>query len=154
MMKNFNLKIASIQLIASILLFLGIQQFYVIVELDLIELIHSIGKDNFSYYVQKSDEFGISEKLKHLATVKMILSFIGIALGYIVCSIINFKGQLDWKIAVLIALICFIIFQFKIINLPIHYIATKNLAIAYFVPATISILLSFILYFFSLRTKP
>ena len=153
MMRNFNLKIASIQLIASILLFLGIQQFYVIVELDLIELIHSIGKDNFSYYVQKSDEFGISEKLKHLSTVKMILSFIGIALGYIVCSIINFKRQLDWKIAVLIALICFIIFQFKIINLPIHYIATKNLAIAYFVPATISILLSFILYFFSLRTK-
>lgn len=154
MMKNISLKIASIQLVASILLFLGIQQFYVIVELDLIELIHSIGKENFSYYVQKSDEFGINNKLQHLSTVKMILSFIGIALGYAVCSIINFRRNLDWKIAVFTAVVCFIIFQFKLINLPIHYISTKNLAIAYFVPATISIFLSFILYFFSLRTKP
>lgn len=153
-MTNFSPKITFIQLIASILLFLGIQQFYVIVELDLIELIHSIGKDNFSYYVQKSDEFGISQKLKHLATVKMILSFIGIALGYVVCTIINYKRNLDWKIAVFVAIVCFIIFQFKIINLPIHYISTKNLAVAYFVPATISIIFSFLLYFFSLRTKP
>jgi len=80
-MKDFNIKIFAIQLVASVLLFLGIQQFYVLAELDLIELIHSMGKDNFAFLVRKSDEFGISEKLKHLATMKTILSFVGIMIG-------------------------------------------------------------------------
>ena len=44
-MKNFNIKIFAIQLVASVLLFLGIQQFYVLAELDLIELVHSMGKE-------------------------------------------------------------------------------------------------------------
>ena len=78
-MKNFQLRILMIQLVASCLLFLGIQQLYVLAEMDLIELIHSIGKDNFAYYVQKSDEFGISNQLKRLSTTKIILSIIGIA---------------------------------------------------------------------------
>ncbi|WP_353164828.1 hypothetical protein [Empedobacter brevis] len=153
-MKDFNFKIFSIQLTASILLLLGVQQFYVLAELDLIQLIHSIGKDHFALLVRKSDEFGISEKLKHLATIKMILSFIGITLGYILCSIINHKRNYNWKIAVIIVVLCFMVFQFKFINLPINFIQTKNLALAYFIPATISIMISFVLYFFSYRVKP
>ena len=153
-MKNFNLKILAIQLVASILLFLGIQQFYVLAELDLIELIHSIGKENFSYYVQKSDQFGISNKLKHLSTIKMILSFVAIVLSYIICSVINHKKQLDWKMALFVVISCFAVYQFKIINLPIHYISTKNLAIAYFVPASIAVFISFFLYYLSYRVKP
>lgn len=52
-MKDFNIKIFAIQLVASVLLFLGIQQFYVLAELDLIELIHSMGKDNFAFWSEK-----------------------------------------------------------------------------------------------------
>lgn len=152
-MKNFNIKIFAIQLVASVLLFLGIQQFYVLAELDLIELIHSMGKDNFAFLVRKSDEFGISEKLKHLATMKTILSFVGIVLAYVLCSVINHKRNYDWKIAVTIVILCFLVFQFRLINLPINFIATKNLALAYFVPATFSILISFVLYFFSYKIK-
>ena len=153
-MKNFNIKIFAIQLVASVLLFLGIQQFYVLAELDLIELVHSMAKDNFAFLVRKSDEFGISEKLKHLATMKTILSFVGIVLAYILCSVINHKRNYDWKIAVTIVVLCFLVFQFRLINLPINFIATKNLALAYFVPATFSILISFALYFLSYRLKP
>ncbi|MFV0155736.1 hypothetical protein OBK28_03850 [Empedobacter falsenii] len=152
-MNNFNIKIFVLQLVASILLFLGIQQFYVLAELDLIELIHSMGKDNFAFLVRKSDEFGISEKLKHLAIMKSILSFVGIVLGYIVASIINHKRNYDWKISVVIVAVCFLVFQFKLIHLPINFIQTNNLAIAYFVPATISVVISFLLYFFSYRIK-
>ena len=152
-MKNFNIKIFAIQLVASILLFLGIQQFYVLAELDLIELIHSMGKDNFAYLVKKSDEFGISEKLKHLATMKMILSFVGIVLAYILCSVINHKRNYDWKIAVTIVVLCFLVFQFRFINLPINFISTKNLALAYFLPATFSVVISFALYFLSYKIK-
>ncbi len=152
-MKNFNIKIFAIQLVASILLFLGIQQFYVLAELDLIELIHSMGKDNFAYLVKKSDEFGISEKLKHLATMKMILSFVGIVLAYVLCSVINHKRNYDWKIAVTIVVLCFLVFQFRFINLPINFISTKNLSLAYFLPATFSVLISFSLYFLSYKIK-
>lgn len=153
-MKNFRLKIFVLQLVASVLLFLGVQQFYVLAELDLIELIHSMGKDNFAFLVRKSDQFGISEKLKHLALMKSILSLVGIVLGYILCSIINHIRNYDWRIAVLIVALCFLVFQFNLINLPINFIQTKNLAMAYFVPATSSIAISFILYFFSYRIKP
>ncbi len=152
-MKNFNIKIFAIQLVASILLFLGIQQFYVLAELDLIELIHSMGKDNFAYLVKKSDEFGISEKLKHLATMKMILSFVGIVLAYVLCSVINHKRNYDWKIAVTIVVLCFLVFQFRFINLPINFISTKNLVLAYFFPATFSILISSAFYFLSYKIK-
>ena len=107
-MKNFDIKIFAIQLVASVLLFLGIQQFYVLAELDLIELIHSMGKDNFAFLVRKSDEFGISEKLKHLATMKTILSFVGIVLAYILCSVINHKRNYDWKMSVIIVVLCFL----------------------------------------------
>lgn len=153
-MKNFSLKIFVLQLVASVLLFLGVQQFYVLAELDLIELIHSMGKDNFAFLVRKSDQFGISEKLKHLALMKSILSLVGIVLGYILCSVINHIRNYDWRIAVLIVVVCFLVFQFNLINLPINFIQTKNLAMAYFVPATSSIVISFILYFFSYRIKP
>lgn len=153
-MKNFSLKIFVLQLVASVLLFLGVQQFYVLAELDLIELIHSMGKDNFAFLVRKSDQFGISEKLKHLAFMKSILSLVGIVLGYILCSIINHIRNYDWRIAVVIVVLCFLVFQFNLINLPINFIQTKNLAMAYFVPATSSIVISFILYFFSYRIKP
>ena len=152
-MKNFNIKIFAIQLVASILLFLGIQQFYVLAELDLIELIHSMGKDNFAYLVKKSDEFGISEKLKHLATMKMILSFVGIVLAYVLCSVINHKRNYDWKIAVTIVVLCFLVFQFRFINLPINFISTKNLVLEYFLPATFSILISFAFSFLSYKIK-
>lgn len=152
-MKNFNIKIFAIQFVASVLLFLGIQQFYVLTELDLIELIHSMGKDNFAFLVRKSDEFGISEKLKHLATMKTILSFVGIVLAYILCSVINHKRNYDWKMSVIIVVLCFLVFQFRLINLPINFITTKNLALAYFVPATFSILISFVLFFFSYKIK-
>lgn len=152
-MKDFNLKIFTLQLVASILLFLGIQQFYVLAELDLIELIHSMGKDNFAFLVRKSDEFGISAKLKHLATMKTILSFIGIVLAYILCSVINHKRNYNWKIAVIIVVICFLIYQFRLINLPLNFIPTNNLALAYFVPATFSIVISFVLYFLSYKIK-
>ncbi len=153
-MKKFDIKIFAIQLVASVLLFLGIQQFYVLAELDLIELIHSMGKDNFAFLVRKSDEFGISEKLKHLATMKTILSFVGIVLAYILCSVINHKRNYDWKMSVIIVVLCFLVFQFRLMNLPINFIATKKLALAYFVPATFSILISFVLYFLSYRLKP
>lgn len=153
-MKNFNIKIFAIQFVASVLLFLGIQQFYVLTELDLIELIHSMGKNNFAFLVRKSDESGISEKLKHLATMKTILSFVGIVLAYILCSVINHKRNYDWKMSVIIVVLCFLVFQFRLINLPINFITTKNLALAYFVPATFSILISFVLYFLSYRLKP
>lgn len=153
-MKKFDIKIFAIQLVASVLLFLGIQQFYVLAELDLIELIHSMGKDNFAFLVRKSDEFGISEKLKHLATMKTILSFVGIVLAYVLCSVNNHKRNYDWKMSVIIVVLCFLVFQFRLINLPINFIATKNLALAYFVPATFSILISFVLYFLSYRLKP
>jgi len=153
-MKKFDIKIFAIQLVASVLLFLGIQQFYVLAELDLIELIHSMGKNNFAFLVRKSDEFGISEKLKHLATMKTILSFVGIVLAYILCSVINHKRNYDWKMSVIIVVLCFLVFQFRLINLPINFITTKNLALAYFVPATFSILISFVLYFLSYRLKP
>ena len=153
-MKKFDIKIFAIQLVASVLLFLGIQQFYVLAELDLIVLIHAMGKDNFAFLVRKSDEFGISEKLKHLATMKTILSFVGIVLAYILCSVINHKRNYDWKMSVIIVVLCFLVFQFRLINLPINFIATKNLALAYFVPATFSILISFVLYFLSYRLKP
>ena len=152
-MKNFNIKIFAIQLVASILLFLGIQQFYVLAELDLIELIHSMGKDNFAFLVRKSDEFGISEKLKHLATMKTILSFVGIVLAYILCSVINHKRNYDWKIAVTIVVLCFLVFQFRFIILPIIFISTKNLVLEYFLPATFSILISFSFYFLSYKIK-
>lgn len=152
-MKNFSLKIFVLQLVASVLLFLGVQQFYVLAELDLIELIHSMGKDNFAFLVRKSDQFGISEKLKHLALMKSILSLVGIVLGYILCSVINHIRNYDWRIAVVIVVVCFLVFQFNLINLPINFIQTKNLAMAYFVPATSSIVISFILYFFSYRIK-
>lgn len=152
-MKDFNLKIFILQLVASILLFLGVQQFYVLAELDLIELVHSMGKDNFAFLVRKSDEFGISAKLKHLATMKTILSFVGIVLAYILCSVINHKRNRNWKMAVIIVAVCFLIYQFRFINLPISYIQTNNLALAYFLPATFSILISFVLYFLSYKIK-
>jgi hypothetical protein len=154
MMKSFILKIFAIQLVASVLLFLGIQQLYVLAELDLIELIHSVGKDNFAYYVQKSDEFGISEKLKALSTTKFILSSIGIILGYIICSIINFKKGYNWTISLVIVVLCFIVFQFKFINLPTKYFINSGLEIAYIGTSIVAIIISLLIYFYSYRAKP
>ena len=153
-MKNFKIRIFALQLVASILLFLGLQQLFVLAEMELIELIHSVGQDNFAFYARKSDEFGISNKLKNLATAKLILSLIGFILAYIISSVINYKRGYDWKMSVFVVILCFVVYQFKIIDLPTKYFINQSLEIAYIGTSIFAIITSFIIYFISYRIKP
>lgn len=153
-MKNFEIRIFAIQLVASILLFLGIQQLFVLTEMDLIELIHSMGKDNFAFLVRRSDEFGISDKLKTISTAKMILSILGISLAFIISSVINYKRGFDWKISLFILIVCFIVYQFNLINLPTKFFINESLEIAYIGTSIVSIILSLFIYFYSYLAKP
>ena len=152
-MKNFQLRILMIQLVASCLLFLGIQQLYVLAEMDLIELIHSIGKDNFAYYVQKSDEFGISNQLKRLSTTKIILSIIGIVLAYVSCAMINFKRNYDYKMSLIVVLFCLLVYEFKFLDLPTKFFLNQGLEVAFIGTSVFAIMMSVLLFVYSYRTN-
>ena len=140
------------QFLAGLLLMLGIKQFFIFIELDLLDLIASMGKETFSYYADKTDKFGISNKLQRLVHAKIILGFIGIAINYFILFFIAYKKRLNWNISIGITIIlCFIHF-FKLFELaPISFMQ-MNLILAYLIPAFLTIIISVVFYLMSFKT--
>lgn len=148
-----NLKSILFQFFAAILLIMGIKQFYIFIELDLLELITSLGKDNFAYFAEKSDKFGISNKLKRLIYFKIILGFIAVAINYLILFIIAYKKHLNWNISLGITIIVGVLHYFKFLEiLPISIIKISLIS-AYIIPAIICIILSIICYLIAYKSS-
>ena len=131
---------------------LGIKQFFIFIELDLLDLIASMGKESFSYYADRTDKFGISNKLQRLVNTKIILGFVAITINYFILFLLAYKKRLNWNISILITVILSLIHFFKLFELaPISFIKI-NLIVAYILPAFIAIVLSIFFYSMAFKT--
>lgn len=141
------------QFLAGLSLLLGFKLFFIFVELDLIDLIASMGKESFAYYAEKTDKFGISNKIKRLSQAKIILGYVAIAINYIILFIMAYKKRFNWNISFVITIILILIHFFKWIEIaPISFIK-MNLVVAYLIPAFLLLLLAGIFYLLSFRTS-
>lgn len=132
---------------------LGFKQFFIFADLDLIELISTMGKESFAYFANKSDKFGISEKITRLLQTQLVLGFIAILINYFILFILAFKRKLNWNISLVITLILCLIHYFKLIDSYIISFMPINLITAYLIPAFIYLLLAGVLYVISFRTS-
>lgn len=147
-----NYKNIFFQFLAGLSLLLALKQFFIFIELDLLDLIASMGKESFSYYADKSDKFGISNKLQRLVNAKIILGFVAITINYFILFILAFKKRLNWNISILITILLSLIHFFKVFELvPISFVK-MNLIVAYMIPALITIILSFVFYILAFKT--
>lgn len=148
-----NYKSILFQFLAGLFLLFGLKQFFIFVDLDLLELIVSLGKENFTYYAEKTDKFGIATTLKHMATAKFILGFVAIIINYVVLFYHAFKSKQNWNISLVITIVLVIIHYFKWIEpFPIDAFQ-QQLVLAYLLPAFISIILSLVAYRMAFTTK-
>ena len=148
-----NYKNILFQFLAGLFLLLGIKQFFIFIELDLLDLIASMGKEAFAYYADKSDKFGISNKITRLVQAKIILGFVGIIINYFILFVIAFKKKLNWNISIVITAILAIIHYFNVVEVsPISFIKI-NLIAAYMIPAFLSLALAGLFYFLSFKTS-
>lgn len=147
-----NFKNILFQFLAGLCLMLGFKQFFIFADLDLIELISSMGKESFTYFANKSDKFGISEKITRLLQAQIILGFVAILINYFVLFFIAFKRKLNWNISLVITILLCLIHYFKLIDGYVISFLPINLVAAYIIPAFIYLLLAGILYVFSFRT--
>lgn len=131
---------------------LGVKQFFIFIELDLLDLIASMGKESFSYYAEKSDKFGISNKLQRLVNTKIILGFVAIFINYFILFALAFKKRINWNISFAITIILCLIHFFKLFEIgPISFLKI-NLVIAYMIPAFVAIILSVVFYLMAFKT--
>ena len=148
-----NYKNIIFQFLAGLCLMIGIKQFFIFVDLDLIELIASMGKESFAYYADKTDKFGISNKITNLVQAKAILGFIAIAINYFILFALAFKKRLNWNISLGITIVLIVLHFFKIFELsPISFIQI-NLVAAYLIPAIIALVFAGLFYLLSFRTS-
>lgn len=148
-----NFKNIFFQFLAGLFLILGFKQFFIFGDLDLLELISSMGKESFAYLAEKSDKFGISNKLQQLVNLKIILGFVAIIINYVMLFIIAFKNKLSWNISLIITVILVVLHFFNLLNLPPISFVKMNLVAAYMSPAIISILLAGLFYYSSYKTS-
>ena len=141
------------QFLAGLCLMIGIKQFFIFVDLDLIELIAAMGKESFAYYADKTDKLGISSKITQLVQAKAILGYIAIAINYFILFTLAFKKRLNWNISLGVTIVLIVLHFFKIGELsPISFIQ-MHLVAAYIVPAIIALTLAGFLYLLSFRTS-
>ena len=55
-----NYKNIIFQFLAGFCLVLGLKQFFIFADLNLLELISLLGKENFVYFIDKSDRLGVA----------------------------------------------------------------------------------------------
>ena len=148
-----NYKNVIFQFLAGLFLMLGIKQFFIFADLNLLELISSLGKENFAYFADKSDRLGVVNKLQGLINAKIILGFIAILINYVILFILAYKRKLNWNISIIITIILGILHYFNIIQLsPISFVKI-NLVAAYLIPAFIVFILSVLFYYLSFKTS-
>lgn len=147
-----NYKNIILQFLAGLLLLLGLKQFFIFADLDLLELISTMGKESFAYFAGKSDKFGISTKLNVLINTKIIIGFVAIAINYFILFTIAYKKKLNWNISLIITIILSCIHFFKWIELqPISFMK-MNLIAAYMIPAILVLIVSGVFYLLSFKT--
>jgi len=140
------------QFLAGLFLMLGIKQFFIFIELDLLDLIASMGKDSFTYYAEKTDRLGISNKIESLSQAKIILGYIAITINYCILFMLAYKKRLNWNISIVITGILSVIHFFKLFELaPISFMQ-MNLVLAFMIPALFSIIASIVFYFMANKT--
>jgi hypothetical protein len=148
-----NYKNTFFQFLAGLFLMLGIKQFFIFADLNLLELISSLGKENFAYFADKSDRLGVVNKLQGLINAKIILGFIAILINYIILFILAYKRKLNWNISIVITVILGILHYFNILQLsPISFVKI-NLVAAYLIPAFVVFILSVLFYYLSFKTS-
>lgn len=147
-----NYKNIFFQFIAGLLLLLGIKQFFIFIDLELLDLIASMGKESFSYFADKTDKFGISNKLQQLVKAKIILGFIAIAINYFILFVLAYKNRLNWNISLLITVVLSLIHFFKLVEIPPISSLQINLILAYMLPAFLALILSIVFYFLAFKT--
>ena len=148
-----NYKNVIFQFLAGLFLMLGIKQFFIFADLNLLELISSLGKENFAYFADKSDRLGVVNKLQGLINAKIILGFIAILINYVILFILAYKRKLNWNISIIITIILGILHYFNIIQLsPISFVKI-NLVAAYLIPAFIVFIVSVLFYYLSFKTS-
>lgn len=148
-----NYKNIIFQFLAGLCLVLGFKQFFIFTNLDLLDLITSMGKESFVFLANKSDRLGISNQLQELVHAKIILGFIAIIINYIILFILAFKKKLNWNTSIIITLILGVLHYFNLLELsPISFIKI-NLIAAYIIPAIVVLSLSIWFYFMSFKTS-
>lgn len=148
-----NYKNIFFQFLAGLFFVLGLKQFFIFADLNLLELISSLGKDNFAYFADKSDRLGVVNKLQGLINAKIILGFIAILINYVILFILAYKRKLNWNISIVITIILGVLHYFNILQLvPISFVKI-NLVAAYLIPAFIVFTLSVLFYYLSFKTS-
>lgn len=148
-----NFKSIIFQFLGGIFLLFGFKQFFIFVDLDLLELIVSLGKENFAYYAEKTDKFGIATKLKYFSNTKLILGFVAIIINYIILFYKAYKQKLNWNISLCITLVLALMHYFKWIEpFPIP-IFQQQLILAFLIPAGLAFVLSIVAYRIAFTTK-
>ena len=148
-----NYKNIIYQFLAGLFLVIGIKQFFIFVHFDLIELIYTMGKENFTFLAEKSNQLGISNQLQELNNAKIILGFVGIIINYIILAIIAYKHKQSGNIAIAITCVLVVLHFFKLIDLsPLSFIKI-NLVAAFLLPAFFALILSTLFYYLSFKTS-
>ena len=148
-----NYKNIIFQFLAGFCLVLGLKQFFIFADLNLLELISLLGKENFVYFVDKSDRLGVANKLQGLINAKIILGFIAILINYVILFILAYKRKLNWYISIVITIFLSVLHYFKLLQLaPISFVKI-NLVLAYLIPAFVVFIISVLFYYFSFKTS-
>ncbi|WP_322970841.1 hypothetical protein [Faecalibacter sp. LW9] len=140
------------QFLAGLFLMLGSKQLYVLGNIELLELISSMGKESFAYFANKSDRFGISSALQKLIIFKIVLGFVAIGISYIILFVMAYKKRWNWNIPLIISIVLGIIHYLNWIQLSPISLFSKQLMIAYLLPVIVSFGLSGLFYWLSFRT--
>ena len=132
---------------------LGIKQLFFLIEVDLLDLIASMGKESFSYYANKTDKFGISLKIRRLVQTKIILGFIAILINYIILFYIAYKNKLNWNISIIITVILCVVHYFNLVEIsPISFMRL-NIVLAYLLPVLFTLSIGVLFYLLSFKTS-
>lgn len=143
-MKNY--KNILFQLMAGFFLLMSLKQLYVFADVDLMELIASMGKESFAYYAEKSDKFGIASKLQNLINCKTILGYAAIAVNYVILFVMAFKRGWNWNTSLGITLILCVIHYLNWLEVGPIALVNLNLVATYIIPSIIGFILAGICY--------
>lgn len=141
------------QFLAGLCLLLGCKQLFFLGNIELLELISSMGKESFTYFANKSDRFGISTQLQKLLQIKIILGFVAIGINYIILFVIAYKKKTDWNIPIIISFVLGLIHYFNWIEISPISIQSIALVGAYLIPIILLIVLAIAFYTITYRTS-
>lgn len=150
-MKNY--KNILYQFLAGLGLMVGFKQLFFLGNIELLELISSMGKESFAYFANKSDRFGISNALQKLIVIKIVLGFVAIGINYVILFLLAFKKRLNWNISFAITIILIAVHYFNWIELSPLSLGSLNLIVAYTIPVVLTFVASFIFYMLAFRTS-